>query len=173
VGSAGGVADGFGSFTMTIRDLANNPLSGASVVVDLSQAADLAICEDQLDANATVLCLSKTTRKFTDVLGQVTFIVLGGSNGTGLATSGLNAGRIYANGTLMSSPTVAAYDLDSAFGVGGPDLAAWLGDFLANPTVYGRSDYDNSGAVGGPDLSAWLIRFLAATSTTSCVSSCF
>ena len=172
VGNAGGVPDGFGTVSITVRDLANNPLVGASVVIDLSLATDLALCDDQLDANALVNCVAKTTRKFTDVLGQVSFVVLGGSNGPGNATSNVNNGRIYANGTLIGSPTVAAYDLDGTNGVAGNDLSAWLTDFAANPTVYGRSDYDDSGAVAGNDLSFWLTRFASAASTASCTTSC-
>src|SRR5262245_8191930 len=106
VGSLGGVPDAAGTFNIIVRDLANNPLNGASVVIDLSGCLDLAICDDQLDANAVVNCGAKTTRKFTDALGSVTFIVLGGSNGGGNASTLLNGGKIFANGTLIQTPTV-------------------------------------------------------------------
>ena len=114
---------------------------------------------------------AKTTRKFTDVTGSVTFTVLGGSNGAGNATTLLGGGRIYANGTLIASPTVAAYDLDGSSGVGANDLSAWLTDFgLGQP--YGRSDFDCSGGVGANDLSFWLTEFGAGTSAASCAVSC-
>jgi hypothetical protein len=172
VGSLAGVPDAAaGQFTIIVRDLANNPLNGASVVIDLSNANDLAICDDQLDANALVNCAAKTTRKFTDITGSVTFTVLGGSNGAGTASTLLNGGRIYANGTLIGSPTVAAYDLDGSSGVGANDLSAWLTDFgTGNP--YGRSDFDCSGGVGANDLSFWLTEFGAGTSAASCSVSC-
>jgi hypothetical protein len=172
VGSLAGTPDAAaGQFTVVVRDLANNPLNGASVVIDLSNANDLAICDDQLDANALVNCAAKTVRKFTDVTGSVTFTVLGGSNGAGNASTLLNGGRIYANGTLMNSPTVAAYDLDGSSGVGANDLSAWLTDFgTGNP--YGRSDFDCSGGVGANDLSFWLTEFGAGTSAASCSVSC-
>ena len=170
VGNTSGVPDAVGTFTVIVRDLANNPLSGASVVVDISGCSELAICDDQLDANALVTCGSKTTRKFTDGLGSVTFTVLGGGDGTPAATL-LNGGRIYANGTLIKSPTVAAYDLDGSSGVGANDLSAWLTDFgLGNP--YGRSDYDCSGSVGANDLSFWLTEFGNGTSAASCAVNC-
>ena len=163
VGSLAGVPDAAaGQFTVTVRDLANNPLNGASVVIDLSGCADLAICSDQLDANALVNCGAKTTRKFTDATGKVTFVVLGGSNG---------GGKIFANGTLLQTPTVSAFDLDNAGGVGANDLSAWLTDFgSGNP--YGRSDYDCSGGIGANDLSLWLTEFGAGTSASSCAASC-
>jgi len=171
VGSSLGVADPAGAITITVRDLANNPLVGASVVLDMSNAADIAICDDQLDAGALVNCAAKTTRKFTDALGQVSFTVLGGSNGAGNASSLLNAGRIYANGVLIGSPTVNAFDLDGAGGVGANDLSAWLADF-GTLTAYGRADYDCSGGVGANDLSVWLVLFGNLASGESCAVAC-
>ena len=172
VGSVAGVPDAAGQFTVVVRDLANNPLNGASVVIDLSNANDLAICDDQLDVNALVNCAAKTVRKFTDVTGSVTFIVLGGSNGGGNASTLLNGGRIYANGTLIGSPTVSAFDLDGSSGVGANDLSAWLGDFGSGQN-YGRSDYDCSGGIGANDLSLWLGAFGSGASAASCAVSCF
>ena len=171
VGNAGGIPDAAGMFTITVRDLANNPLNGASVVVDLSGTTDLRICSNQLDAGALVNCAAKTTRKFTNALGQVTFIVLGGSNGAGNATTLIGGGRIYANGVLIASPTVSAYDLDNSSGVGANDLSAWLGDF-GSGSPFGRSDYDCSSTIGANDLSIWLTAFGSGSSTTSCAVSC-
>jgi hypothetical protein len=173
VGSKAGAADPVGNFTVTVRDLANNPLNGASVVVDLSGCTDIAICSDQLDAGALVNCAAKTTRKFTNLAGQVSFIVLGGSNGSGNATTLLGGAKIYANGTLIGSPTAAAFDLDGSNGVGINDLSVWLTDFgtLGNP-AFGRSDFDCSGSVGINDLSVWLTEFGNGTSAASCAISC-
>ena len=171
VGSLSGVPDGAGQFTVTVRDLANNPLNGASVVIDLSGCADLNICNDQLDANATVNCGAKTTRKFTNGLGSVSFIVLGGSNGAGNATTLLNGGRVFANGTLIGSPTVSAFDLDGSAGVGANDLSAWLTDFGSGQN-FGRSDYDCSNNIGANDLSLWLTEFGNGTSASSCTLAC-
>lgn len=172
VGSANGSPDaGMGQFTVVVRDLANNPVRGASVVVDLSNCADLALCDDQLDPTALVNCAAKTTRKFADGNGSVTFTVLGGSNGAGGAMTLQAGGRIYANGVLIGSPMVAAYDLDDGGGVGANDLSAWLTDF-GTGEAYGRSDYDASGTVGANDLSFWLSAFGAAGSTSSCLIAC-
>ncbi len=172
VGSLAGTPDAAaGQFTVTVRDLANNPLNGASVVIDLSGCTDLAICDDQLDAAAVVNCAAKTSRKFTGLTGQATFTVLGGSNGAGNATTLLGGGKIYANGVLIGSPTVAAYDLDGSSGVGANDLSAWLTDF-GSGISYGRSDFDCSGGVGANDLSLWLTEFGNGTSSASCAISC-
>jgi len=171
VGSTGSIADAGGDFLVVVRDLANNPLAGASVVIDLSGAPDLAICADQLDPAATVDCVQKTVRKTTATDGSVHFTVLGGSNGAGNAASLLGAGKIYANGTLIQSPTVSAFDLDGSGGVGANDLSAWLGDF-GSGQPYGRSDYDCSGNVGANDLSLWLNAFAGGTMVESCATHC-
>src|SRR5262249_6474524 len=147
-----------GGFTVVIRDLANNPLNGASVVIDISGCTDLSICDDQLDAGALVNCGAKTTRKFTNGAGSVSFTVLGGSNGAGNATTLLGGGKIFCNGTIMNNPTVAAFDLDGSSGVGANDLSALLGDF-GSGFAFGRSDYDCSGNIGANDLSFWLTEF--------------
>jgi hypothetical protein len=134
VGSTAGVPDATGLITVVVRDLANNPLSGASVVVDISGCTELALCDDQLDANALVVCASQTTRKFTDGLGSVQFVVLGG--GQGPAATLLGGGKIFANGTLIGSPTVNSYDENGIGGLGAADLSTFLADFASgNPTA--------------------------------------
>jgi hypothetical protein len=172
VGSYGGAPDAAaGQFTVIVRDLANNPLVGATVVIDISNAIDMAICSDQHDPSAVVDCAGGRVSKLTASDGSVTFTILGHSNGAGNASSLLNSGRIFSNGTRIQSPTVAAYDLDGANGVGAADLSAWLTDFgSGNP--YGRSDYDCNGTVGAGDLSFWLTEFGAGTSAASCAVAC-
>lgn len=164
-------AAGFGQFTVTVRDLANNPCVGAVIVIDLSGAPDLAICADQLDPAATVDCAHKTIAKTTGTGGSVNFTVLGGSNGGRNAVTLLSAGKIFANGTQIQSPTVSAFDLDGSGGVGANDLSAWLGDF-GSGQPYGRSDYDCSGGVGANDLSLWLNAFASGTMAESCTTQC-
>lgn len=171
VGNVAGVPDAAGSFSVTVRDVANNPINAASVVIDLSGCTDISICNDQLDAGALVNCGAVTTRKFTDPAGLVTFIVLGGSNGTGNATTLLNGAKIYANGTLIASPTAAAFDLDGGAGVGINDLAVWLVDF-GSGFNWGRSEFDCNGSVGINDLAVWLVEFGAGTSAASCAVAC-
>ena len=171
VGSRGSVPAATGAFTVVVRDLANNPIAGVGVTIDLANAMDLRICADQLDPAATVNCAAKTVRKFTAADGSVHFTVLGGSNGAGNATTLLNGGRIFANGFLIGSPTVSAYDLDGISGVGANDLSAWLGDFFTGNPI-GRSDYDCSNSVGANDFSIWLGVFGSGAMAQSCGASC-
>ena len=168
VGSAGGISDvAHGQFTVVARGGVDGyPLAGARVAVDFSNAADLSLCPDQLDPDVTVFP-GPNVQKVTDSEGRATFTILGGSNGAGNASSLLEYGRIYVNGTLVKSPTVAAYDLDGGSGVGANDLSAWLGDF-GTGEPFGRSDFDASGTVGANDLSVWLSVYGAGLSATSC-----
>jgi len=172
VGSNGGVpALAAGQFQVVYRDLANNPIANGAIVIDLSGAPDLNICADQLDADATVDCVHRTVTKHTAADGSVRFTILGGSNGAGNAVTLLNGGKIFANGTLIQSPTVSAFDLDGAAGVGANDLSAWLTDF-GSGLNYGRSDFDCSGNLGANDLSFWLTAFGSGTMAQSCTSQC-
>ena len=172
VGASGGAPDAAsGQFTVVGRDLADNPVSGASIVIDLSNCTDLAICSDQMDADALVNCGAKTVRKFTNAQGEVTFTVLGGSTGAGNATTLANGARIYGNGLLLATLTAASFDLDGSGGVGAGDLSVWLADF-GSGQPYARSDFDGDGSLSAGDLSLWLGVFGAGRSTQSCAASC-
>ena len=155
VGSAASVPDSAaGKFTVIVRDLANNTITASNVVVDFSGCtADLKIANTQLNANYTLNCTNHTVAAFTNSSGQVDFTILGNSF---LAPhTGIGCAKIYADGVLINSPTVAAFDLDGANGVTSNDLSVWLSD-LGTHIYYGRSDYDANGAVGSNDLSVWL-----------------
>ena len=171
VGSVAGTADtNAGEFTVVVRDPAG-PVNGASVVVDFSLCHDVTICSDQLDPNTLINCGNKTVRKFAVVDGSVKITIVGGSTGAGGASTIGGGARIFANGTLLSSPSVAVYDLDGQLGVGAGDLSAWLADF-ASAQPWARSDYDGDGSVGAGDLSTWLAVFAGGRSVQSCASRC-
>lgn len=172
VASAAGVPDSSdGKFCVVVRDLANNPLNGSSVTIDLSNAPDLHLCSDQLNVNYIINCAAKTVRQFTDVTGTVCFTLLGGSNGSGNAVELGGAGRIFADGVLIASPGVSSFDLDGAGGVGANDLSALLTD-LGSGSAFGRSDYDCSGGIGANDLSIMLTVLGNGGSAESCTGTC-
>jgi hypothetical protein len=174
VGTSGGIpARGAGAFEVIVRDLANNPIVGAQVVIDLSDCPELHLCADQGDPDAIVNCAAKTVRKLTDATGTVGFTLLGGSNGAGDAGELLHAGKIYEDGFLIGSPTVSAFDLDGAGGVGINDLSAWLTDFgTAGAPAFGRSDYDCSGTVSINDFSLLLTALGSGAQLESCAATC-
>lgn len=168
VGSSRGLPDAtIGQFTVVARSGLDIPLPGASVVVDLSACPDLTLCSDQLDPDASLNFEGKMIRKFSGSDGRATFTILGSSNGAGNALTLLSGGRIYINGVQLSTPTVAAYDLDGSGGIGANDLSAWLTDF-GSGVPFGRSDYDGSDGVGANDLSLWLTAFGDGRSTSTC-----
>ena len=174
VGAAGGLpAHSFGRFQIVARDIGNYPCAGARVTVDLSGCPDLHLCADQLDPTVVVDCAAKTVSGLTAADGSVSCTLLGGSNGTGNAVSLLGPGKLYVNGSSMSTPTVSASDLDGVNGVGINDLSVWLTDFgtFGNPAV-GRSDFDCSGSVGINDFSAWLTAQGRGDQTESCGATC-
>jgi len=172
VGSSGGVGDeAAGRLTIVVRNLANNPIDHGQISIDFSNCPDVVLCTDQLDPGALVYCPGNTVRKQTDNLGEVTFTILGGSTGASGAASRGPAGRIYCNGVLIGTPSVAVYDLDGVSGLGAADLTAWLTDF-ASGIPWSRSDYDGSGDIGANDLADWLAEFASGASLESGAASC-
>jgi hypothetical protein len=171
VGNNGATADPAGTFTVTVRDLANLPINNSLVVIDFSGCSGLVICNSNaFDAASTVDCGTQTVRKFTGVGGSASFTILGHANNSGgnqPPYGSYNSGKIFADGVLLGSPSVSAFDHDGG-GLGPADLAAWLGDFF-NGNNPSRSDYDCTGAPLGPsDLSAWLGVFFGGGSGQNC-----
>jgi hypothetical protein len=166
--NSSGVADPISQFTVTYRDLANNPVAGALIVVDFGACAELRLCSESHDPNVVVDCASRTVRQVTDANGVAIFRVAGWSVAApGTPGTGYNAGRIYADGVLLGSPTVAIYDLDM-HGLGASDLSALLSDLFSGNNA-ARGDYDASGQLGASDLSTWLRAYFAGGSTTNCL----
>lgn len=168
VGSNTGVIDPAGQFSVTVRDLANLPINGSLVVIDFSSCSGLSICDNN-EMGFTVDCGTQTVRGFTGVGGVITMRIKGHANNSGgnqPPYGTYNSGKIFADGVLLSSPSVAAYDHDGG-GMGPADLSAWLGDFFGGNSP-SRSDYDCTGNLGPADLSAWLTVFFASGSTNNC-----
>jgi hypothetical protein len=167
VGQKTGVADAVGTFTVTVRDLGNNLIANSTVVVDFANCVRIRAASPQPFAGLTVDNLARTVRAQTNGSGVATFDIVGGSCNSGnLSGSGANCGRIFADGVLLGSVTVAAFDQDGVGGVTLSDLSAWGGDFLSG-TYYGRSDYNGDGTLSLSDLSIWGGVFLAANSSAS------
>ena len=173
-GHDGGAAgDAFSPFTVTVRDLANIPIQGSIVVIDVSLCNDIQFCSDQLSATIAD-CPTHTLRQTTDALGQATFYLIGGATIDYVGNPNgqdCNCVKIYADGTNIVEASdepvnAGAFDLDNDSGVIGSDLTLWLDD-AGNPggapLGYLRSDFDHSNAdcvtggfVDGADLTIWL-----------------
>jgi hypothetical protein len=174
VGQVSSVADtAGGKFTITVRDIANNTITGSNVVVDLSGCVttDIKLANNHFNPNYTLNCTNKTVSAFTNNAGVVAFTLLGNSFATALHT-GLGCARIYADGVLLSSPTVSTFDLDGAGGVAIGDLSVFLGDLGAGIPYRERSDYDASSTVAIGDLSVWLGRLGSGKSSGPTTVAC-
>ena len=163
-----GVADPRGEFVITIRDLAMNPIPSAVVTLDFSGCLDLRLCVDPHDPDAVANCGTGTLTKVTDQNGRARFRVVGCSVAVpGSAGASQNCARVYADGVLGGSPSVAIYDLTGCDGLAPADASAWLTDYFGglNPA---RGDYDGSEQLGPADLSLWLLAFFADGSLANC-----
>lgn len=143
-----------GQFSVTVRDLANNPVVGSTVTLDLSSQSEVRLASNQLDAAASTHCAQRTVSKLTDAAGVVTFTLMGvGSNGS--APAGDLRLKIYADGFLLGQPLLSVLDLDGTNGAGANDFSLWLSDF-GSGLYCGRGDYDGNLSLGANDLSVML-----------------
>lgn len=181
VGNLSGTVDPYGQFTVTVADVADNPLEGVLVTVTIT-CSDATICAPTPTiAGQTNTCVSagvKTVEAYTDADGIATFDIAGASNNTGaLATGcGYDGATIYAQtAILLGTATVTTFDENGAAtnpGVEITDLTAWLQDFGAYQasliTYKGRSDFSHANAIDIVDLTKWLILFGLGNSANGC-----
>jgi len=166
---ASGVPDPIGEFTVINRDLANQTIKNALIVVDFSDCPELRLCADQHQPGVIVDCSNRSVRRFTDANGRATFRVAGWVVATSAPpVAPYNRAKIYAEGVLLGTPSIQIYDLDGN-GLGAADLSVWLEDFFSGNNLH-RGDYDCSGSLGANDLSQWLTAYFANGSPANCSS---
>ena len=178
VGSTGGVADARGQFTITVRDLAHNPIAGSSVVIDFNAcAADIRVCSVQPVAGVTADCSGAvgSISAVSDGAGSVVLRVVGGARNTAAHTvgAGFKCATVYADGVNLGTINVAAFDENGAGGVNPADISVWLPDSFDYPATYrGRSDYNCTNSINPADLSLLLGASLGGASFNSCSAYC-
>lgn len=158
-----------GNVICVIRDLANNPLPGSVVTFDFSACTDLTIATDQGDPRFFTSCPQHCVSAVTDVNGIARFTIVGA--GTAGAAHPTNSLRVYADGVMAGSPSVAVLDRDGAAGLTSLDLSLWGADFITgtNPE---RADLDGSGIVNGADLSRWAAAYFNGRNVYSAAAYC-
>jgi hypothetical protein len=170
MGTAAGTPDPGASFTVVVRDLANNPIANSQVVLDLANCTDARLCADAIPG-LTIDCVTKTVRTFTDGTGSATLMAIGGGTNTGaLPGPGAGCARILADGVNLVNATLNIYDENggvTANGVEVTDLSAFLRD-LGTGTYFGRSDFNQLGTVDVVDLAVFLGVFGAGGSSSGC-----
>ena len=89
-----------------VRDLANNPLNGASVVLEFSGCPAAHLCDPQPNDPYATDPVARRVRMFTDATGKADFpLRVGGLCGAGTV-------MLFANGVLMASYGLASPDQD-------------------------------------------------------------
>ena len=177
VGTTAGVADPKGEFTVIVRDLAQNPIAGSSVVISFDGCTpDIRICSVQPVSGVTADCLSGPVGEIsavTDGAGTVTIRIVGGANNvaSGTPAAGFKCATIYADGVNLGTMNIGAYDENGAGGVNPADISVWLPDNF-DIDFEGRSDFNCSGTVNPADLSLLISAVLGGGSTASCGSYC-
>ena len=159
-----------GNFNVTIRDFANNLISGVTVVIDFSACPDIRLSCDQLNSTTGQSYLAgNRVMGVTNALGQFTFKVQGAANAVPTTSNTTSPGipistacaQVYADGIgLNPALIVAAYDVN---GLGSPSgsvngadaslVAAEVVKVGLGATAHTRDDYNNSNSVTGPDAS--------------------
>jgi len=176
----GGVVDPVGEFTIVVRDLANNPVVGANVDIDFGQCTpDIRIGSSQPYPGLTTSCDGPVghVRAITDALGIARFRIVGAaSNPTGHAPGASTAcARVTADGILLGTMSVGAFDQDGSSGVNPTDASICFSDsldFFMNGSYVGRSDYNNSGTINPVDISILLGVSLRRESLASAAAYC-
>jgi len=176
VGSTSGVADSRGEFTITVRDLAHNPIAGSSVVIDFNACSvDIRVCSVQPVAGVTADCSGAVgeINAVTDGAGTVVLRIVGGARNiaSGSPASPFKCATVYADGVNLGNINVGAYDENGAGGVNPADISVWLPDSFDADYV-GRSDFNCTNTVNPADLSLLLGVSLGGGSFASCASYC-
>jgi len=175
VGTTGGVADVLGTLTITVRDLAHNPIAGSSVVIDFNACTpDIRVCSVQPVAGVTADCSGAVGEidAVTDGSGSVTIRIVGGANNTAFGTpgAGFKCATVYADGVNLGTINVGAFDENGAGGVNPADISVYLGDAFG--AYVGRSDFNCTNSINPADLAVLLGASLGGGSFNSCAAYC-
>jgi len=162
-----GVPDPTITYTVVVRDFANNPIAGSSIELNFANCTDTKLCTAVV-AGRTVDCTTPAVRLTTNASGQAIVSVMGASTNPGTFVppniapgAGLGCMRVYADGIQLGTVTSVDYDqngsVGSGNGVNGLDFSIAKSDVGAiglGAAYKGRADYDLNGAVNGSDLSS-------------------
>jgi hypothetical protein len=161
-----GVPDPTITYTVTVRDFANNPIAGSFVEANFTNCTDTKLCSAVVSGQ-TVDCTNKAVRATTNAGGQAVLKVLGASNNPGssvppaiFAGAGSGCVRVYADGIQLGTATAIDYDQNGSLGGGNGvsplDLSISKNDIGAaglGAAYKGRSDYSADNALSPVDLS--------------------
>lgn len=164
----------YAKVTVTVRDLAANPIANSSVVLDFSGTTSdvqLGDAASQLYQGVVANCGTYGASALTDAAGVATFVVMGGGRAPVGAAHAVGAGKVYADGVLLGPLNVGLYDLNGVDGVTLADLSLWSADYFSS-TNPDRANYDQIGGVDLLDLSVWGGSYFGGASNVSSATYC-
>lgn len=162
VGTALGVADPAGLFTVIVRDADDQGCPGVVVTFDISGAPDIGFASSQ----PVVTYLSCTqVSATTDAEGRANFIVVGGVTDHSGNWSPTGSGTFTVGTATIGTVSVGAFDLDGVDGATGNDIHFFLGPYFAGPPYPAVLDYDGDGSLGASDLSLLMKQIFVGNST--------
>jgi hypothetical protein len=129
------------AFTVVVRDVANNPVAGATVTLDFSSCPEVNFCPAQ-ETGTTIV--GKTASRICDVTGSVTFHLHAG----GLCPSGTV--KVTADAVPLALRPVVSTDQDGNLAVDATDQS------IASAKVGSAdhsADFDCDGDVDSADLA--------------------
>lgn len=150
VGQSGGVADVTAAITYVIRDAANNPVPGSTVILNFSGCTDSRLSNTVFGAGIVTNCAAKTVTGVTNAAGQVV-ITVAGAGGLG-AVMGTKCVAVTADGVPFSNIAGATADYNALGGVDALDISTCGGDVFSIPYQQ-RSDFSGDGSNDALDIS--------------------
>lgn len=160
-----------GGFEIVVRDLANNPIGYATVILDFATAGDFRFASDQMDPAVHVRCDQHTMYRIADAAGVARFTIVGGGQNPPRLPGSANVVGISIDGSPLATTRCRSFDMNGTDGVTLIDFQIWGRDFFGDlhPT---RSDFNADGKVTLLDASLWGRAFFEGASTYSAPAYC-
>jgi len=141
-------------FLVTVRDIANNPIPGATVKLFFS-AAGVRLHAAQ-NAGIAVVCSGDEVGAFADASGTVRMSLRFAGHSDAAAVT------VFANGVQIAQIPARSPDYDGDGRVSLADFTQFSSDFLDPTAGHPRSDFDNCITTKLPDFAFFSAEFLAS-----------
>ncbi len=136
--------------TVTVRDIANNPVAGVPVVIDFSACPGLLISGTQSYRGMIAGCTSPSVLNYTTPNGTVSFVVVGSLQGR--AEQPRACAIVYVDSYLLGRLSVGVYDQTGTGGLTLADIGLFWAD-VNSGTYHARCDLDGNGALTLADVA--------------------